>query len=193
MKYTEKAMFSPMDNPISLASGKVNTNLTVRQRRILWLFYVGPLLVWMAVIFLASTGAGSGENSSRLIRGLLELVSPAQARAMSPHTLDVLNLVVRKMGHLTEYAILTLLAVRAIQFGEKRLKSSAFFGAFGLSAVYACSDEIHQYFVPGRGASPIDVAIDLSGVILVMVGIVLGFWLKSWERRLRGNEETTAS
>jgi VanZ family protein len=120
-----------------------------------------------------------------LLRWLLEVISPEQARSLSLHTLEVLHIVARKMGHVTEYAILTILAVRAIQFGEPRLKKSAFFGAFLLSALFACSDEFHQRFVPGRGASPIDVAIDLTGVTLVMVGIVCWFGVKSFERNLR--------
>jgi VanZ family protein len=163
--------------------------MTRSQRRLLLLFYVGPLVLWMGFIFTASTTAGSGENSGRLLRWLLETISPDQARNLSEHTLSVLNIVVRKMGHVTEYAILTMLAVRAIQFGSPYLKKSAVFGAFAISALYACSDELHQRFVPGRGASPIDVAIDLSGVALVMIGILFWFGLKSWERRLLTSDE----
>src|SRR5262249_29588180 len=93
-------------------------------------------------------------------------------------------LVIRKMGHLTEYAILTLLAVRAIQFGEPRLKPRAAIGAFFISVLYACSDEFHQRFVPGRTSSPRDIIIDSVGVTLVMLGILLWFVHKSVNRGL---------
>ena len=41
--------------------------------------------------------------------------------------------------------------------------------------LYAISDETHQYFIPGRQASPIDVGIDTCGVITGIL-IVLGIW-----------------
>lgn len=156
------------------------------KRGVLLAFYVGPLVLWMGFIFFASTEAGTTENSGRIIRWLLTVISPDQARNLNPHTLHVINIMVRKLGHVTEYAILTLLAVRAIQFGAPSLKKRSLLGAFLISLLYACSDEIHQRFVPGRGASPIDVAIDMTGVIMVMAGIIVWFWVKAVERRLLG-------
>jgi len=65
--------------------------------------------------------------------------------------------VVRKLAHLTEYALLGALLVRATR---RELP------AFLLGVAYAASDEIHQHFVPGRHATPVDVAIDAVGVAL---------------------------
>lgn len=158
--------------------------MTYPNQRTLKIFYIAPLVVWMCFIFFSSTDAGSSDHTHSLIKRLLEIISPEQARNIAPVTLDVVNIVVRKAAHVTEYAILTLLAVRAIQWGEKKLKRSAFFGAFFLSAAYACGDELHQRFVGSRTSSPVDVAIDLVGVTLVMVGMTLFFALKKWERRL---------
>jgi VanZ family protein len=72
--------------------------------------------------------------------------------------------VLRKCAHMTEYAILAGLLLRAL---ERRLP--AFFGALA----YAASDEFHQHFVHGRHATPVDVGFDA-------VGIVAG--LLVWER-----------
>jgi VanZ family protein len=157
------------------------------QRAQKW-FYIAPLVAWMLIIFFSSSDAGNADNTHSLIRRLIELISPEQARNISSATLNVVNLVVRKAAHVTEYAILTLLAVRAIQWGEPTLKRSAFFGAFFLSAAYACGDEFHQRFVASRSSSPIDVAIDLAGITLVMVGMTVFFALKKWERRLHSTE-----
>jgi VanZ family protein len=38
--------------------------------------------------------------------------------------------------------------------------------AFVLATLYAVTDELHQSFVAGRHASPLDVAIDAAGVAL---------------------------
>lgn len=65
------------------------------------------------------------------------------------------DLVLRKIAHAAEYAILGALLLRAT--GRVGL-------AFGLGLAYAVSDEIHQTFVPGRAGAPLDVAIDVVGV-----------------------------
>jgi len=80
------------------------------------------------------------------------------------------DLVLRKLAHAGEYAVLGALLVRATGRAGT---------AFGLGLLYAVSDEVHQLFVPGRHGSPIDVAIDAAGVAL---GIVL--WQSARARRL---------
>ena len=69
--------------------------------------------------------------------------------------------VLRKGAHVTEYAILGLLLLRAV--GRE-------LPALLIGVAYAITDEVHQHFVQGRHASPVDVAIDSAGILL---GIVL--------------------
>jgi VanZ family protein len=68
--------------------------------------------------------------------------------------------VLRKGAHITEYAILGLLLYRALEREALAL-------AAGIA--YAATDELHQHFVSGRHASPVDVAIDAVGVSLGML------------------------
>jgi VanZ family protein len=65
------------------------------------------------------------------------------------------DLLLRKIAHAAEFAILGALLLRAV--GRPVV-------AFSLGALYAISDEVHQSFVPGRLGSPVDVAIDVAGV-----------------------------
>jgi VanZ family protein len=67
------------------------------------------------------------------------------------------DLLVRKIAHLSEYAILGALLVRAIQ------RPAVAILAGGL---YAVSDELHQHFVRGRHAVWYDVLIDTVGVAI---------------------------
>ena len=67
------------------------------------------------------------------------------------------DLVLRKLAHTVEYAILGLLLVRAL--GRE-------LPALVLGVAYAVSDELHQHFVPGRRGAPLDVLIDAVGVAL---------------------------
>jgi len=70
--------------------------------------------------------------------------------------LGVWDLVLRKLAHATEYAVLGLLLARAV----------ALVPAFALGVLYAASDELHQHFVAGREGAPHDVAIDAFGVLV---------------------------
>ena len=82
--------------------------------------------------------------------------------------LGVWDLVLRKCAHLTEYAILGALLLRAL--GREA-------PAFLAGVAYAVTDELHQHFVRGRHASPVDVAIDAVGVAVGML-----IWLRLRER-----------
>ena len=65
--------------------------------------------------------------------------------------------VLRKGAHMTEYAVLGALLLRAL--GRP-------FPALLLGIAYAGTDEVHQRFVSGRHSSPFDVAFDACGVAL---------------------------
>ena len=67
------------------------------------------------------------------------------------------DLVLRKLAHLGEFAILGALLVRAL--GREP-------AAAVLGSLYAVTDELHQVFVPGRHGSPLDWAIDTVGVLV---------------------------
>jgi VanZ family protein len=74
--------------------------------------------------------------------------------------LGTLDLVLRKLVHLAEYAALVLLWAWALRPGTDR--PLAFAAAIAL--LYAISDEYHQGLIEGRNGSPVDVAIDALGV-----------------------------
>jgi VanZ family protein len=62
-----------------------------------------------------------------------------------------------KSLHLIEYGILGILLFYAL--------SSLPFTLL-IAYLYALSDEIHQYFIPGRGSKFTDTLFDLAGIIL---------------------------
>ena len=71
------------------------------------------------------------------------------------------DLVLRKLAHGAEFAVLGALLARAF-----RDELPALVAGIG----YAVTDELHQHFVPGRVGAPLDVLIDSAGVGL---GVVL--------------------
>ena len=69
---------------------------------------------------------------------------------------------VRKAAHITEFAVLHLTVLFALFQWElpwkKWLKA-----ALAVTVAYACTDELHQLFVPGRAGMVTDVLIDSMG------------------------------
>ena len=72
------------------------------------------------------------------------------------------DFILRKLAHLTEYAILTALLFWALRRHVAR--THAFLIAAAAALLYAFSDEWHQTFVPGREGSLRDIAIDMLGI-----------------------------
>lgn len=69
----------------------------------------------------------------------------------------------RKGAHIFEYAVLTLLLI--LLFWQRRMAfSRTIYLALSFSLIYACSDEFHQLFVPGREGRLGDILIDLVGI-----------------------------
>lgn len=109
-----------------------------------------PVLMWAGVIFVLS--------------------SIPDLKSEFPSSWD---LVLRKLAHMTEFAILALLLLRAFRnSGELMVQDWAF--VFLIVMLYAVSDEIHQSGVGGRHGSFWDVLIDMAGGILGMIVYHLG-------------------
>jgi VanZ family protein len=80
-----------------------------------------------------------------------------------------------KLVHLTEYTIMGYLAARALFFsGFRRISRDYLWIAIFFGLLFGISDEIHQFYVPGRSSSPWDVLADLAGVI---VGALVFRWM----------------
>ncbi|MGH7409192.1 MAG: VanZ family protein [Candidatus Methylomirabilales bacterium] len=119
----------------------------------------GPAVLWMGVIFLFSTDLFSKGETGRFVLPFLARLFPGAA----PETLALLHEAIRKVGHLTEYALLTVLWYRARAYREAAWVPEAARVALVVAVVYAVSDELHQVLVVSRGASVVDVAIDAAG------------------------------
>jgi VanZ family protein len=137
----------------------------------------GPLLLWMAFIWFASTRAFSALNTSKVIRPLILFLSPN----LSEDRVAAIHFLIRKVAHFTEYAILALLARRAFITSSRELIQAYWFQlALLLVACYSLLDEFHQSFVPSRTASLFDSAIDVAGGLTVL--LVFKFYYKSAEQ-----------
>ncbi len=131
-----------------------------------------PVLVWLALIFVGSTDVMSAEQTSRFLLPFLRWLKPD----FSLEALALIHFFMRKLGHLTEYAILAILLWRLTFRGMelKLRRPNLYGGVWILATLFAASDEYHQSFVPSRTAALGDVTIDSVGA---MVGLAISFAL----------------
>jgi VanZ family protein len=148
-----------------------------------------PPLIWMAVIFSASSDNKSAEHTSKFFEPLLHWLFPHMSQ---PH-IEAIHHVFRKCGHLTEYAILALLLRHAIRKSRKNQPAPPVAPehseagwrwdeaglALALVFLYGATDELHQVFVATRTAQVSDVLIDTSGGALGLFALwIFVRWLK---------------
>jgi len=121
-----------------------------------------PVLLWMVLIFTASSDTHSYEHSSRLVEPILRWLFPH----WPPARLDEAHEFCRKCAHVTEYAIFAVLVRRALcggGFASPGWSWSKVGGTLLLVFSYASTDEFHQRFVPTRTSSVRDVFLDTAG------------------------------
>ncbi|WP_255473313.1 VanZ family protein [Planomicrobium sp. CPCC 101110] len=124
---------------------------------------------WMALIFFLSSQPAT--DSSELSSGIVEVILTAAEKVMPEvkEHIDTLHHIVRKNAHFTIYLVLGILMINALkQSFVSTCKSTIY--ALSISAAFASSDELHQFFVPGRGPAMTDVLIDSAGAA---VGIAI--------------------
>lgn len=137
-----------------------------------------PVVLMMAVIFIfsAQNGETSGALSGGITSWVLRTVVPDWEHLTAleqEKLLSIVGLVIRKLAHFSEYALLGFFLMLHIQQIETRVRLPLpWLLAWAVGTVYAASDELHQGLVGGRHPAVTDVCIDSSGVI-AGVGILL--------------------
>jgi len=135
-----------------------------------------PVALWMGLIFVMSSDFGSGAHTSAILEPLILWIKPNA----SPEEIERVHFLVRKSAHLSEYAVLALLLLRAIKLSlrptARRWSWQRAAVALLIAATYAATDEWHQSFVPSRTADLNDVLIDSSGALIGLM--LVFFWCK---------------
>ena len=138
-------------------------------RKALFLATSIPAILCMIAIFIFSshTASESSDVSGGLIANIAEWLIPGfdrMTQSAQEQWIEDWQFAVRKTAHFTIYAVLGLLLSLPLSFVLK--KQYVFPVALLTAAVYAVSDEIHQYFVPGRSCEVRDMLIDGCGAAL---------------------------
>lgn len=129
----------------------------------------------MLVIFLMSSEVAdtSSARSDEIVRTIQYIGVNAST--------DLLTFIVRKAAHISAYFILGILLFNLLKeygLGVKKI----IFISIAIAMLYACTDELHQMFVPGRSGEVRDVLIDTAGAavgVVVYAALSSRFYKKS--------------
>src|ERR1051326_3302049 len=123
------------------------------------IYYWLPVVVWAAIIIQATGRTFDAPHTS----GWLETFLGDIGLHFSALTLDVVNAVLRKIGHLTAYGIMAALSFRAVREGRSGFTIRWALIALAITVCVASTDEFLQSFTPTRGSSVWDVLLDTVG------------------------------
>ena len=164
--YNEHKCYFEVERKISFMKNHFN------KKYFIWLF---PLAVAVMIFCFSSQHA---EESSNLSNFFVQIFLSARAKLglfpklSDADLLSIFSTLVRKGAHVTEYIILctsflTAFWVSGIHGKWRNIAS------FAMTFGYACKDEFHQLFVPGRAGRFTDVLIDSSGALVLSIVVVL--------------------
>jgi VanZ family protein len=125
-------------------------------------------LAWAVLVFYLSTERFSPDFSQGLLAQLFILLHIC----VSPRALHIMDTLLRKAAHVTEYGMLAFLVYGS--FGDQqpfRWSVRQALWCIGLVGLYSLTDEFHQRFVHGRHSSLTDCGIDVAGAAIA-VGMI---------------------
>ena len=149
--------------------------MTFMKSKLLKIFIWIPAVICAVMIF--GFSGQNGENSGNLSRKAAGVIVDI---ADSVHLVDVrwngrqelidkIELPVRKAAHITVYSKFACLVYLSFTVDGVSWQLVRFISFFS-TAAFACSDEFHQLYVPGRNGCVTDVLIDCVGIL---IGIII--------------------
>ncbi|MFB3916679.1 MAG: VanZ family protein [Terriglobales bacterium] len=134
-----------------------------------------PVVLWTGLIALESTDTLSSAHTGKFLYS----IAATLFGHVDPHLLELINAVLRKVGHFIGYAVLSLLFLRALHlsfsFGETSIRALRRWAliAITLTVAVAALDEFHQSFLPSRTGVVRDVVLDMFGALCMQATVLL--------------------
>lgn len=134
------------------------------------------ILIWMGVIFGFSSKSGDESNvqSKSIIESVADATNVKNIEKVKTEdgtysvkktsiVMDRLNKIVRKSAHASIYFVLSIFVMNFIFIVKKENKFKYYLVGIFICFLYACTDEFHQLYVPGRTGRFTDALIDTLG------------------------------
>jgi VanZ family protein len=126
--------------------------------------------LWLGLIVFESTNTLSAQNTGRFLYSLLVQMFGA----IDPNRFAFWHQLLRKIGHVVGYAVLSFLLFRAWRATLRSASASNWSLrwaqiAFWMAALVATLDEWHQSHLPARTGTPWDVLLDSSAALAMQI------------------------
>lgn len=142
------------------------------------------VILWMGLIFFLSQQ--SATESTKLSTGVTEVIVE-KVEKVAPNTelqIYSYDIIIRKNAHFFVYLVLGVLVMNALNSNSWWSKKRQILLTLVICISYAISDEVHQLFIPGRGAQVEDVLIDSAGASVGVLIYVVFIKIKDIEFNL---------
>lgn len=125
--------------------------------------------------FSSQDGEKSGSISKKITEEIVKRIPQIQEKEQDERELITQRTekVIRKLAHFSIYTVVGILLMALISTYQIKERNKTIISII-IGIIYACSDEIHQSFVPKRSPMITDVMIDTMGVMLGILIILLG-------------------
>ena len=138
--------------------------------------------VMLLIFFFSNETADRSDRTSGIFtRVVIDTAYPDFEELPEPEQEEVYNVIqhlVRKTAHFTEYALLGLLLRFCLQSWIGNKKRHLLPVSWMIGTLYAVTDELHQLLTDGRAGQWTDVVLDsfgvLTGAVIASVVVVLG-------------------
>ena len=133
------------------------------------------LILWMILIFWFSNQNGtiSSEMSDGLISEVVKFIEIILKNSLdNEKIIEAFAFLIRKVAHFFLYFVLGILWMNLLKEHRVSLGKQVIYSLL-FCIMYACSDEIHQLFIPGRSGNIIDTMIDTTGSLCSIITIYL--------------------
>jgi VanZ family protein len=121
--------------------------------------------LWLVLVLFLGSAYFAAQETGRFVLPFLSVLMPWVTRT----ELHALHLVIRKLAHIAEYAVLALLWFKAIHRVGRRTPRTAGWIALAIGLVCAFADELHQSMLPARTGSVRDFVIDALGATAMLM------------------------
>ncbi|MDE6521028.1 MAG: VanZ family protein [Ruminococcus sp.] len=134
------------------------------------------IIIIIIFLFSSENADNSSDTSGYLVKIIISFFHEnfeSMAKYQQKEIFDEISHIIRKTAHFSIYTALGFCLSLAV--GKRKIISLKSFLVIVFCFLYACSDEIHQYFVAGRSCMFTDVIIDTCGSItgLAISAIIL--------------------
>ena len=156
-------------------------------KRVLFLIILA-IAFYIIFNFSAQDGELSGSLSKKVTEFIVKVISKIKTMDITTQIrwIEKLHPIIRKLAHWGVYTVVGFSVMGFMcTFDMKNIFKLLI--SFAVGVTYAVTDEIHQYYIPGRNASIIDVGIDsigvLTGIFILITLIVFVEAIVNWLKR----------